>query len=148
MLSIIGSFVISLLLLPYWPGGSNKFSAEPTYPHSIPVIDTLGVQVGKAIKEWNACGSVQLHKGPQSLAETPGTITILDGLDELPRGGWTGDHGVLFLPAGSWTRSIPVIRHELGHALGFGHTKLWRIMGGSNHVQRRDCNGLVRYYGR
>lgn len=137
------------VVLPYWPGGTGRYSAEPTYPAIIYVIDTIGVADGRALPEWNACGaSVRLLRGPLSLAETPGTITILPGIDELPRGGWIGDHGALFLPVGAWERSVPTIRHELGHALGFGHTARHSIMGGANHVQPIDCQGLVDYYGR
>lgn len=136
---------------PYWPGApATPTDNTPTYEHTIYVIDTLGVADGRAVREWNHCGSVQLVRGPLSLAESPGTITILGAWQgsQWPRGGWMGDHGALFLPQGSWERSIPVMRHEFGHALGFGHTQKWSIMGGSNHVQPIDCRGLIAYYGR
>lgn len=143
--------MIALLLaviLSYWPGGDGRFATEPTYDHRIYVVDTLGVRDGEAAREWNDCGPVRLVRGPQSMAEQPNTITILPGEEgDYPRGGWAGDHGIVLLPTGSWERSIPVIRHELGHALGFGHTGKWSIMGGSNHVQPIDCKGLRRYYG-
>ena len=87
------------LLLAYWPGApATATDAAPTYPHRIYVIDTLGVKDMEAVKEWNACGSVRLVRGPLSLANTPGTITILQGTPgDWPRGGWTGDHGVVLL---------------------------------------------------
>ncbi len=143
------ALLTAFALMPYWPGAPDTATdAAPTYGYRIYVIDTLGVKEGPAMREWNACGVVRLVKGPLSLAETTNTITILPGeKGDWPRGGWTGDHGVLLLPTGSWERSIPVIRHEMGHALGFGHTKVWSIMGGSNHVQPIDCQGLRRYYG-
>lgn len=139
---------LALILPPYWPGApGTPTDADPTYDRRIPVVDTIGVQDAKAVREWNSCSAgVQLVRGVQALAEQTDTITILPGIDELPRGGWTGDHGVLLLPGGAWERSVPVIRHELGHALGFGHTNLWSIMGGSSHVQPRDCRGLRSYY--
>lgn len=139
----------SLAALPYWPGHPDTATdSAPVYAHRILVIDTLGVKDQVAVREWNRCHSVHLvSTRDTTLAETPGTITIVDGLDELPRGGWTGDHGMVFLPGGSWTRSVSTIRHELGHALGFGHTHVWSIMGASNHVQPIDCEGLQDYYG-
>lgn len=147
MITSIGAFVLAASLLPYWPGAPDTpTDSAPTYAHRIYVVDTLGVQDASAMREWNACGPVRLVRGPLELAETTGTITILPGIDELPRGGWTGDHGVVLLPPGSWERSIPVIRHELGHALGFGHTQRRSVMGGSGHVQPIDCRGLRSFY--
>lgn len=143
------ALALAAVTLPYWPGAPSTLTdSAPVYGQAIQVIDTLGVKDIKAVREWNACGSVQLMRGPLSLAESPGTITILPGLDEWPRGGWAGDHGVVYLPLGAWERSLGTIRHEVGHALGFGHTKRWSSMGGSNHVQPVDCEGLVDYYGR
>lgn len=139
----------AIVALPYWPGEpSTATDAAPEYPRRIKVIDTLGVRDRKAFPEWNHCGArVRLVKGRQRLAEQPGTITILKGeVGDWPRGGWIKDHGVLLLPPGRWERSVPVIRHELGHALGFGHTRRRSIMGPSNHVQPVDCRGLRRYY--
>lgn len=143
--------MIALLLaviLSYWPGGDGRFAAEPTYDHRIYVVDTLGVRDLLAAREWNACGAdIRLVRGPQRMAEQPGTITILKGEEgDWPRGGWIGDHGVVLLPTGRWERSLPVIRHELGHALGFGHTGRHSIMGPAIHVQPIDCRGLRRYY--
>lgn len=140
--------LLALAALPYWPGApATGTDSAPVYPHTIYVIDTIGVRDGQAIKQWNACGSVRLVRGPLSMAESTGTITIVDGLDDLPRGGWTGDHGMIFLPSGAWQRSVATIRHELGHALGFGHTRIFSIMNPAyNNVQPVDCEGLRRYY--
>jgi hypothetical protein len=139
---------VVVFVLAYWPGGDGRFSSAPTYGHRIPVIDTIGVRDRAAVREWNRCGSVRLVRGGGRAPYAPGTITITTGeKGDWPRGGWFEDHGVLLLPPGSWERSIPVIRHELGHALGFGHTSRWSIMGDSNHVQPIDCQGLRRYYG-
>ncbi len=141
--------LLLLAVLPYWPGAPDTATdAAPVYAHRIPVIDTIGVKEREAIREWNACGSVQMYAAPLAVPYSPGSITITTGdVGDWPRGGWSGTYGVLFLPPGAWERSIPVMRHELGHALGFGHTKVWSIMGGSNHVQPIDCQGLRRYYG-
>jgi len=138
------------VVLAYWPGAPDTATDNrPVYEHRIPVIDTLGVKDEWAIQEWNACGSVQMYPS-SGVPFSPGSITITGAWQDSqwPRGGWFEDHGVVFLPTGSWERSVPVMRHEIGHALGFGHTHRWSIMGGSNHVQPIDCQGLVEYYGR
>jgi hypothetical protein len=142
--------MLALLLvavLSYWPGGDGQYASSPTYDRRVPVIDTLGVRDRAAVREWNRCGAVRLVRGGDLEPYTPGAITIVAGeTGDLPRGGWAGTYGIVLLPPGSWERSLPVIRHELGHALGFGHTKRWSIMGGSSHVRALDCEGLRSYY--
>lgn len=140
--------LLLIVMLPYWPGPPMiATDNSPVYKHRIYVIDTIGVRERQAMREWNQCHAIRLVPGPLSMAEQPGTITILPGKEgDWPRGGWVGDHGVLLLPQGRWERSLGVMRHEFGHALGFGHTRRWSIMGGSNHVQPIDCRGLRRYY--
>lgn len=142
--------LLLVLLLPYWPGPPRTSTDNsPDYPHRIKVIDTLGVRDRRARIDWNHCGAdIRLVHGRLGMAEQPGTITILKGeVGDWPRGGWVVDHGVLLLPPGRWERSIPVIRHEMGHALGFGHTRRDSIMGPRNRIQPVDCRGLRRYYG-
>lgn len=141
--------LLALLLtacLSYWPCGIRSLGAY--YPdHRIKVIDTIGVRDGPARSEWNHCGVKRLVSDNDLPLYSPYTITIVSGeKGDYPRGGWFEDHGVLFLPPGSWERSIPVITHELGHALGFNHTQKDSVMGGRNRVQPLDCQGLRATY--
>ena len=143
--------LLILLTLPYWPGGDGRYASSPIYEHRIVVIDSLGGSdwydrnLREAIAEWNRCGAdVHLVEGDRP-DFTPQTITVVESEDGGAYGGWSVDHGVVFL-GDSWTRSDSVIAHELGHALGFGHNQRTSVMGNGGRVQPIDCQGLRSYY--
>ncbi len=135
--------------LAWWPCGSRSLGAE--YPtHRIAVIDAAGGSdwyhrnLREAMNEWNACGPIHLYLSNEP-AFTPAAITIISD-PAGPVGGWSGTYGVVELNA-PWTRATPVIAHEMGHALGFNHTKRTdSVMGGANRVMPTDCEGLRRSY--
>lgn len=145
-----------LVPLAWWPGGGSRYSSEPVYNNRIPVINTVKgnawyhANLRAALEEWNQCHAdvhLELTKMP---AYSPGTITIFvdpPGGQEPAYGGWSGTYGIVAV-GGGWTRTRDVLAHELGHALGFGHTKTFSVMGSANSVQPIDCQGLIAYYGR
>lgn len=146
----------------YWPGERNGIG-EPEYNHRIPVVDLLLRDIppsarerwrqsrNRALRQWNRCGSVQLHLAKPRRAYDPWTITIFRDRDDVrphgTYGGLAGDHGIVSL-SHFWSRGTDVVAHELGHALGFGHTEHDdSVMGDSGRVGAVDCRGLRRYYG-
>lgn len=149
--------MIALLLaatLAWWPGGAHGIDGTQ-YHHRVPVIDDAGGSawyhrnLRAAIRDWNACGVLRLVIDRDAAPYTPETITVFedrDGKDPEPAyGGWNGTAGIVAVGE-PWTRSRPVLAHELGHALGFGHGGDG-IMGGGNHVTPTDCAGLRSFYG-
>jgi hypothetical protein len=143
--------VILLLvaLLAWWPGGERAFTGMD-YEYRIPVVNTIGYlgNLRPAIRDWNACGSVRLYLAPDVPPKSPGSITIVNetwGDLPPPWGGWMGEYGLISLGA-RWTRSVRVIEHELGHAMGFAHTRKSSIMNIAPDVQPIDCEGLRNYY--
>lgn len=149
-----GLLIAALLLLPYWPGGTSRWSTEPVYQPQVPVIsefrgtDRYRRSLAEARREWSDCGPLRLVASDET-PFTPGTITIVRG-DEtgIARGAWVteGGYGVVFLPPERWARGVRVIEHEMGHALGFGHTKRDSVMGAAANVTSLDCQGLRAYY--
>ena len=131
--------------LAYWPCGAHGLGVLPV-DGRVAVIDTVGVREKEAYREWNACGGLQFSTENDLTPYTPGTITIVPAKGGLPRGGISDGHGVVFLPPGGWTRAIPTVRHELGHAVGFNHTQRPSVMGSDNRVHPVDCEGLRRSY--
>jgi len=146
--------IVLALTLAWWPGGDRGF--EPVYPHPqhIIVVDTVDGNdwyrdnLHEALHQWNDCGPVHLELGDADPFAS-GTITLFVDVDgkgqDGPYGGWNGTAGIIAL-AGGWTRSREVIAHEMGHALGFGHTNMDSIMGDGTGVQPIDCEGLRSYY--
>lgn len=137
--------LVLVTCLSYWPCGERGLGSFYE-DRAVPVIDTINVGDDRARWQWNRCGVKRLVESNLP-PESPGTITILPGIDDLPRGGWAGDHGVVFLPDVRWARSDRVIAHELGHALGFNHTRRASVMGGRSTVRPLDCEGLRATYG-
>ena len=140
--------VSALVLLPYWPGGDT----EPVYPDRVAVVNTVGYlpKLREAIGDWNACGArIHLYRS-DGAPKLPGTITIVDeawdGVAQ-PWGGWMGEFGLVSLGTVAWHRTLHVIAHEVGHALGFGHTQRDSVEGDARTVTPLDCKGLRAYYG-
>jgi hypothetical protein len=150
----LATLLLLAVTLPYWPGGDGRWSTEPVYPPRVVVIDTIGGNAwyrsnrDEALMQWNRCGAdIRLVVGDAE-PFSPGTITIF--LDEPggqePAYGWYLDGYGFVALGGGWTRTTHVIAHELGHALGFGHTSRDSVMSDTRDVQPIDCEGLRSYY--
>lgn len=137
---------LAIVALPYWPPSL----AETSYPDRVAVVNTIGrlPHLREALHEWNSCGSrLRLVRDRDQAPFTPSTITITRSDDGGAYGGWSGTYGVVFLGDG-WTRTLNVITHEVGHALGFSHTKLRSAMNDASGTTPLDCKGLRSYYRR
>ncbi len=132
--------------LAWWPCGTR--GPEVSYPsHRIPVIDSAEGSVWyrenlrAAMRQWTRCGGVRLVATSTVEPFAPGTITV--AVDPSgPVGGFYDGHGIVYVND-PWTRTGEVLAHELGHALGFGHTNSNRSIMGSGHtVSALDCKGV------
>lgn len=139
---------LAIAVLPWWPGGSRGIDGVEYRDH-VPVINTLSYlpHLAGAIRDWNACNSrLHLVRDDSVAPYTPKTITITRSDDGGAYGGWNGTAGVMFL-GGGWTRTLHVLSHEMGHALGFGHAKRAdSVMHDSPRVTDLDCRGLRNFY--
>lgn len=145
---------LAIVLAPWWPGGSSRWSSAPDYPERITVVDQVAGGPAwrhdrdRAIDRWNRCGAdVRLVAGAGEAFE-PGTVTLFVDDDDRgqdgPYGGFHDGYGFAALYRWAWSR---LIEHELGHALGFGHGGTG-AMSPAAHVNAGDCRGLRSYYGR
>jgi len=142
----------------YWPGGSGHWATAPKYPRLILIRDEIAplgwahwqFSRDKAIGMWMDCkADIRLSVAqPEKFA--PGTITFYAG-DEGPYGWYYeegGGYGYVSMSKGD--QDALTIAHELGHALGFGHTGGSSVMNtlATNPINKSDCRGLRCYYGK
>ena len=146
----------------YWPGGDGRWATSPKYDRLIPIVDEIDPlgwshwqrSRDKAMRWWTEChADIRLALSGTPAKFTPGSITFYAG-DDGPYGWYNEDGGYGYVSLSKGDQDAPSIAHELGHALGFGHTGInssimsqWNTWT-SDGVGKLDCRGLRRYYGR
>ena len=147
----------------YWPGGGGRWTSRPTYDRRIVVVnfqnwgEAFDHHLSRAVMWWNlARADVRLVVRLSYPAEQPypkkANSIVKD--DQGPYGSYNvgGEFGFVGLVRGDG--DTPTLAHELGHALGFGHTRIKSsIMSQWNTwtrdgVGKVDERGLRSYYGR
>jgi hypothetical protein len=151
---VAGAIALALvLMMPWWPGGRQRWSTRPDYRWRIPVIDEFPGgdrwrhNRNVAIREWNGCGAKMWIDVQAGEAYQTKAITLYRD-QKGPFGWWLEDEQYGFAAFARNDIGIPTIEHELGHALGFGHGGSGVMGAGESRVTPVDCRGLRHYYGR